>query len=47
MPYHMMAITARMRAGMFAPHTPKLMRLTTGNGTPCACPIFPIQFMPT
>ena len=47
MPYHMMAITARIRAGMLAPHTPKLMRLMTGNGTPWRWPIFPIQFMPT
>jgi len=46
MPYHMMAITALIRAGILAPQTPKLIRLTTGNGTPWRWPILPIQFMP-
>lgn len=47
MPYHMMAMTALIRAGILAPQTPKLILLITGKGTPWLCPIFPIQFMPT
>jgi hypothetical protein len=46
MPYQAMAMIARMRAGMFAPHTPKLNREKTGKGMPVRWPAYPIQFIP-
>ncbi|GAB6859607.1 hypothetical protein JCM13591A_37120 [Microbacterium xylanilyticum] len=37
-PYQKTAITARTRAGMLAPKTPKLARASTGYGTPVRWP---------